>query len=185
MAMRLAMMAMCAVLVSACEANAPEESAGGSATRSDGLSAEEMAEAASEIERPEPGLYRSVMSVTEIDLPGAPPEALGVMQQMVGQQTPQEFCLTEEDARRGFEEMVRNAQGNECTYERFDVDDGEISARAVCSGDDGGSSTITLSGTGGRTASDMTMRMDGQVQGLGEGSMTFRVRSERIGDCPA
>jgi hypothetical protein len=172
--------ATAALALAACSSGDPD---------ADGDGAISMSEAAEEAERsglirPDPGMYRVEMAVLEVDLPGAPPQAIEMMKDMMGGQSHQ-YCLTAEDAEKGFEEMARQSQDGECTFERFDADGGDIDARMVCELEGQGTTTMTMTGSATRTSSQMEMTMQGDVPGMGESTMKMRSTQQRIGDCEA
>ncbi|KPP88256.1 MAG: DUF3617 domain-containing protein [Erythrobacter sp.] len=175
--------AACALLAACGGAN---EEAGEPASEADdggAISSEEVLERArAGTVRPLPGLYRSEVELVDVDIPGAPPEATEMMRGQMAQSN--EFCLTEEDVEEGYRRMASEPQGDNCSFTKFDVDGGEIDAAMTCSDPDGGSMNITMQGTGGETSSEFMMRMAGNFGGSGEGSMTMKQSSERIGDCP-
>ncbi len=179
---RMASMAAVAVLgaamVSACG------DAGSADADNDGeLSMEEVAaEAASGAIKPEPGQYRADMEVISIDIPGAPAGVVDMMKNsMAGNSS--EYCLSQEDVDKGFEEMARQSQSGDCKFDSFEADGGNIDARMTCNAD-GQEMTITLDGTGGATSSEMTMTMDGTVPQMGKLNMKMKTTHTRIGDCP-
>lgn len=150
-----------------------------------------MAEAAAKTEgmvKPRPGKYRATVEFLDVELPGAPQQVQDMMRGMFdqGPQT-HEYCLTAEEADRGFEEMARQAREDDssCTFEKFDADGGRIDAVMNCDAGGQGAARMTMQGTGGETSSQMTMTMD--AKGPGGEAMTMRMKSsqERIGDCDA
>ncbi len=143
----------------------------------------EVAEMADEMVKPEAGQYRATTELVELEAPGAPPEAVEMMRGMMSRSF--EYCLTQEEADRGFEEMARESQDENCSFEKFDVDGGDIDAVMTCSGQGEGTMRMTMQGSGGRTSSEMTMTMEGNIPGQGEGRMVMNTSHERIGDCPA
>lgn len=162
------------------------ESDSGSAD-ADGDSEVSVAEAADRVEsagiKPDPGQYRMTMEILEFTVPGAPAGMADMMRQEMGNQT-SEYCLTPEDAERGYEEMARQSQqSDECTFSRFDVDGGNIDAEMTCNTPQQGTMTMTLQGEGTATASTMNMTMRGDFSGMGEMTMRARASHERIGDC--
>lgn len=149
------------------------------------VTGEEMAErvAAADI-KPQPGRYRSTVEVLEFAIPGAPPEMSEMMRGNMAKRT-SEYCLTQEEADRGFEKMARQSQeGSDCKVEKFAVAGGDIDARMTCAVPGQGTMTMTMTGTGSPTRSDMDMTMKGDFAGQGEASMRMKVTNERIGDCP-
>lgn len=156
----------------------------GAATGEGDLSLGEVAERArAGTVRPRPGQYRSKVELVDIDIPGAPPQAAEMMRSSVARTN--EFCLTEDDVEEGFRRLASQPQGENCSFSRFDVDGGAIDAAMRCTNPGGGTLDITMQGTGGETSSQFTMTMAGNLGGTGEGSMTMKQTSERIGDCPA
>ena len=158
------------------------------AASGEGLSTDEVierAKAAGADIKPEPGLYRSSVEIQEVSIPGAPAQMRDMMRSAMATQS-DEYCLTAEDADKGFEEMARQSQDNmDCTFERFDVDGGDIDARMTCSPQGQGTMTVEVTGTGTSTSSEMNMAMTGEMPGMGEMSVKMRTTNERIGDCPA
>lgn len=149
------------------------------------LSSEEVADRASEAIRLEPGQYRATGELVSIDIPGAPAQVLEMMKQsMSGQNTTSEYCLTAEEAAKGYEEMARNSGQGECSFSRFDVDGGDIDAEMTCKSAGGEDARMTLAGTGTSTSSDMTMTMEMTIPEMGKGTMVMRAQHQRIGDCP-
>ena len=162
---------------------------GSSDPDADGDGTISMAEAAEEAERsgmtkPEPGQYRVSMEVLEVDVPGAPPQAVEMMKNMMGGQS-SEYCLTPEDVEKGYEEMARQSQDGDCSFERFDAEDGELDAKMTCDIQGQGTSTMTMTGTTTPTSSQMEMTMQGNIEGMGESTIRMRSTHERIGDCAA
>lgn len=133
--------------------------------------------------KPQPGQYRASVELLDFQAPGAPPNATEMMQGMF--QRTFEYCLSPEEAERGFEEMAKTSQNGDCSFETFEADGNDIDAVMVCTGGGMGEMRVTLDGSGDETSSEMTMSMQGDFSGEGEGSMTMTTKHERIGDCPA
>ena len=96
--------------LAACSSGEDEPSSG------ETISTEEVAERARDAVRPEPGLYRSTVELLEVDMPGAPAGVEDTMKRMMGgSNTASEYCLTQQDVDRGFEEMARKSQQGDCT----------------------------------------------------------------------
>ncbi|WP_432200015.1 DUF3617 domain-containing protein [Erythrobacter sp. W53] len=174
---RILGVAAMAVVLAACSSETDADTDG------DGtVSQEEMAAAAQDAIKPEPGQYRSTVKMVEVDIPGAPPEAVEMMQSGMGEQT-QESCMTEEDAAKGFEEMAKGTQNGDCTTNKFVVNGGDIDAEMTCAVPGQGEMKMTMDGSGTSTSMDMTMTMEGEIPGMGDARMVMNVQSERIGDC--
>ncbi|MBA4163881.1 MAG: hypothetical protein C0510_04505 [Erythrobacter sp.] len=133
--------------------------------------------------KPEPGQYRVTMELLELDVPGAPQGAKDMMRGMMGGQS-HEYCLKQGDVDKGFEEMARQTQENkDCSFERFDIDNGRFDGRMVCNVQGQGRMTITMQGEGSPTSSTMETRMEGDFAGMGQSTIRMRASHERIGDC--
>lgn len=160
-------------------------SCGGEAESDGAVKAEEMAERVASADiKPQPGRYRSTVEVLEFTIPGTPPDMSEMMRGHMARRT-SEYCLTQEEAKRGFEKMARQSQeGRDCKVEKFEVAGGDIDARMTCAVPGQGQVTMTMTGTGSPTRSDMDMTMKGDFAGQGEATMRMKVSNERIGDCP-
>ncbi len=163
---------------------APTASASGGAPQS----AAKVDRAAALAVRPEPGLYDRTVEFKQFDIPGLPAETARHMKDMMTRNQEETFCLTREEAEKGFRKMFDNVgQTSKCHYDTFTVSGGKIDARMTCSHPSQGTAVMTMSGTGSRTDSDvtMTMKVTGAPPPMTEMNMTMHVVSHRTGDCPA
>ena len=115
---------------------------GGSSADADGdgeITMEEAAAKSADMVRPQPGKYRATVEFVDVSMPDAPQQVQDMMRGMFdrGPQT-HEYCLTKEEADKGFEEMARQAQDNDtnCSFEKFDAAGGQIDAIMNCCTDD-------------------------------------------------
>lgn len=131
--------------------------------------------------RPQPGQYKAVITMTGIDVPGMPAEMAG---HGGGMTTTTEYCLTEEEVAKGFEEMMKRGQNGECSYESFNLDGGKFDGVMVCNTSEG-NARMTMNGTATPTTSDFTASMAMNIEGAGDATMNFAAKHERVGDCPA
>ena len=134
---------------------------------------------------PRPGEYRATMELLEFDMPGITPE---VRQMMMSNPNgffdqAQTFCITEEDG--AHEAMLQDMVDNDCTVESFDVSGNRFDGVMQCSGDDGMSGQIIMSGTTSATSYSMTMDNRQNLPGGEAVHMRMRMDAERIGDCAA
>lgn len=166
-----------ALPLAACGGSDVEESSG------DGLSMEEVADRMQSADiKPEPGQYRVNMEVLEVTIPGAPEGTAEMMRDMMGGRTHQ-YCLTQEDVEKGFENMAKQGQDGDCTFERWDIDGGKFDGRMSCSVQGQGKMTMTMSGNGTPTRSEVDMKMEGNMTGMGDSTIRMKATHERIGDC--
>ena len=164
---------------------------GGSNADADGdgeISMEEAAARSADMVRPQPGKYRATVEFVDVSMPGAPQQVQDMMRSMFDKEAQShEYCLTKEEADKGFEEMARQAQDNDtnCSFEKFDAAGGQIDAIMNCNADGQGAARMTMTGTGSETSSEMTMTMDAEGPNGQTMKMTMKSSQERIGDCDA
>ena len=154
---------------------------GGGSADADGDGEITMKEAArkaeTEIAKPEPGLYKTTVTMTAIEIPGVP-EGHGA-----GQVVTSEDCLTEEEVAKGYEEMFKQGQDGDCSYERLNLAGGKVDAVMVCNSEQG-AARMEMTGTTTSSSADLAASMAMNFEGAGEGTMKFTAKHERIGDCP-
>lgn len=142
--------------------------------------------AAAWIAQPQPGQYRMVTKITDLAIPGMPPEMAAQAKGMfsaTGQTV--EYCLTPEDAAKGFEEMTRRSAEGNCTYERFRAQDGRLDAAMTCKTGQGMVTKSEVAGTFTPTGSELTMKSEASAPDMpGETmKMSGSISTQRIGDC--
>ena len=178
---RYVLLVAATAILAAC--GSPDADADGDGT----ITMDEAAEKSKDLVKPEPGKYRATVEMVNVEVPGAPKEMQEMMKRMisVGPQT-HEYCLTKEQAAKGFEEMARQSNKNDdCSFEKFDAEGGNIDAVMNCSRQGQGSARMTMQGTGTSTSSTMTMTMDAKAPDGKTMKMTMKSSQERIGDCDA
>ena len=164
---------------------------GGSNADADGdgeISMEEAAARSADMVRPQPGKYRATVEFVDVSMPGAPQQVKDMMRSMFDKEAQShEYCLTKEEADKGFEEMARQAQdsNSDCTFEKFDVDGGSIDAVMNCKAEGQGTARMVMTGTGTETSSEMNMTMNGEGPDGQTMTMTMKSSQQRLGDCDA
>lgn len=164
---------------------------GDSATESGKMTESEVADEIAESRSLVPGQYQASFQITRFDMPGVPAEAQQQMRAMMtsAAQVQQSYCLTEEQARRGSQDMFRElSRGTgDCSFTRFDVDGEDVSGELTCTAQGGGQAKMTMTGTMGNNSSDMTMVTDITDASLPQGraQMEMQVSTRRTGDCTA
>lgn len=163
---------------------------GGSNADADGDGKISVEEAAAEVERqggamkPKPGLYKGTTQLVSLEMPGSPPEVKQMLEGMMGKEPQEmEFCLTKEEADKGFQRMAEASQGDECSFDKFNISGGDIDAVMNCEAPGQGKAKITLTGKGTETSSEMTMVMDAKGPDGKTMKMTMKTSQERVGDC--
>lgn len=138
------------------------------------------------IAQPQPGQYRVVTRITDISIPGMPPEMAAQAKGMfsaTGQTV--EYCMTPEQAAKGYEEMTRRSAEGNCTYDKFSAADGKLDAAMTCQTGKGMVTKSAVSGTFTPTGSQLTMKSDATSPDMPGGGMHMEgaISTERIGDC--
>lgn len=142
--------------------------------------------AAAGIAQPQPGQYRMVTKITDLTIPGMPPEMAAQAKGMfsaTGQTV--EYCLTPQDAAKGYEDMTRRSAEGNCTYQRFSASDGKLDAAMTCQTGKGMVTRSEMSGTFTPTRSELTMKSTATSPDMPGGGMQMAgsILTERIGDC--
>ena len=149
--------------------------------------AEQVKVEAAKMTRPEPGLYKSTMTISALQIPGMPPkETEQLKTMMTGTAQAREFCLTKEESERGFEDFGKKLAQGKCTYDRFEADSDSLDAKLTCQTAENTTSTVELVGTFTGTNSQMKMKLNAAAPQMAGQSMAMEaeVKSERVGDCP-
>src|SRR3546814_14825870 len=81
-------------------------------------------------------------SVTDVNMPGAPPQMLEMMKK------PQTMrhCVTPDQASRGPQELLKQSQG-QCKFSKYDFRAGRVNAVMQCNSRERGSMTVTTEGS--------------------------------------
>ena len=153
------------------------------------ISQDRIAEEVGELPVPVAGLYRRTTEILEFDVPGASDEDLEKMQQEARVENEiEERCLTEEDAAKGYKDLVQDLSqtqdGLSCNFTRFNADGSQLDAKLACDAALGASANIAIAGTMEPEATDMIMDMSIGLGFVGEMKMKIAMKSERIGPCP-
>jgi len=149
---------------------------------------EEVKQEAAKLERPEPGEYRQTVDILEMDIPGMPKQAAEQMKSAMKASQQNTFCLSKEDADKGYRDMFRDmGKGKECSFSRFDVDGGRLDAQMNCQSQQQGKMTMVLNGTVTTQGSDVTVAMDmsGQPAPMSTMKMKMHLTTTRVGECKA
>src|SRR5690606_1756512 len=124
---------------------------GSSGTEADNgsVSMQDMAKAAEGIPKPVAGQYESTVELLDMQMPGVPEQAKAQMRAAAaeGMAKTNRFCLTEEEAAKGAEQLLQNMADSTCSVERFDVSGSAIDAKMSCSGEGGMQGQVALQGT--------------------------------------
>lgn len=148
--------------------------------------AEQVQQAAKSISRPTPGEYRQTVEITRFEVPGMSKEQADQIQAMLANAPDKTFCLTEAEADKGFRDMLDSLPGDsECSYSRFDVDNGRLNAQMECKDASGATAKATMAGTVSSQGSDVLLDIEQEIPGSGgqKSLMSMQARTTRLGDC--
>jgi hypothetical protein len=133
------------------------------------------------------GKWSNTVTIEKFDIPGAPPEAKGLFDAMIGQPQTTETCRTDEEMQKGLDDLAKGPMNGDedCTTESMEVGGGEISGKVMCNSKTGGKATMVLDGSHTETSLDMTMTVDMEDPTMpgGKGQMVMKVSGKRLGDC--
>lgn len=155
------------------------------------VTADKVIAEAGELAQPLPGQYETTVKLLEFSVPGLPAEQAEKMKAMMGNVggAPSSYCLTPDEAKKGFEESVRKMSegqgGMDCDFDKFDVDGGRLAAEMTCNGPQGMTSRMQLDGTATSQSTSMRMSMTQKAAMIpgGEMRMEMQMDSRRTGDC--
>ena len=175
---RISLVLVAPLALAACGGDTPAQEEPGDISMGE---AAEMAEGGGS--KPRAGQYKVTIEIVEVNIPGAPAGTADMMKDMMAGRS-HEYCLTQENVDKGFEEMAKQSQeGADCSFRRFDIDGGSFDAEMVCNVEGQGAMTMTMDGEGSATRSVMDMTMKGNMGGMGDMTMRMKSTHERIGDC--
>lgn len=129
--------------------------------------------------KPQPGLYRTTITMTGLEIPGLPE---GMQGHGAGLARTLESCLTPAEVDKGFDALLKKGQDGECAFERFALAGGQLDAVLVCNAQ-GRTSRMDMNGTLTATGADLEAATTLAFEGVGEWTMNYTARHERIGEC--
>ncbi|UIP07880.1 DUF3617 domain-containing protein [Erythrobacter sp. SDW2] len=152
-------------------------------SNSDGkITAEEArAEMADASIKPLPGQYKMTMTFKSAKIPGAPASMIDMMGKSMSQTM--EYCLTKEEADKGFQDALSKGQDDNCTIERMDMDGGQVDMAMKCNDPASGPMDIAFTGEVTPTSSDLSMKMKGKLGNQFDADIEMTMQQERLGDC--
>lgn len=132
----------------------------------------------------EPGRWEGKLTMHEIDIPGLPAQAREQMKAQMAEDRAFVSCLTNEDVKSKKAFFTGDTDDKSCTYDRFDMSGGKVSAVMHCARPDQGKMSMTMSGNYAPQSYDMTMTSKAEGNGpMGNMSMKMSVAAKRVGAC--
>ncbi|MXO64980.1 DUF3617 domain-containing protein [Altericroceibacterium endophyticum] len=169
-----------ALMLAACSSE-PEEGDGP-------VSQEDVARQAENLIHPAPGEYKTSMEMMDFEIPGMPDAQAKQLQSVFEEASGMKnsFCLTPEEADKGFEGFLEEIAEGDCTFNSFNASDDKISADMTCNDVQGTSGNVKFDGTMREDGSTLVMELRQKVPGMPDESQVFmkmKMESERLGDC--
>jgi hypothetical protein len=131
--------------------------------------------------KPQPGLYKTTLTITGIEIPGLDP---GMEGHGAGLARTLDSCLTQAEAEKGFETLLTRGQEGACRLEDFALKDGAFTGVLLCEAS-GTTRRTQIEGTAKATGADFTGSTAMDFGGGTKGTMNYAATHERVGDCPA
>ncbi len=132
-----------------------------------------------------PGNWKSTMTMTKFDIPGAPIAMAQNAKAMLGKSQSTDNCVTPAMAKAGVKDMSSSMQQGDCKMEDYKQGGGKMSGTMMCKGSAMGDTSMKMSGTYSAEKVDMTLSgeiSDTKLPG-GKANIEMTINSERTGDC--
>jgi hypothetical protein len=121
------------------------------------MTAEEVADELSGM-KIQPGQWEATNEIVSASAPGMP---AGLLDQMVGQKTTAQNCITPEQAARPSANFLAAQENSNCTYQDWSMKGGRMTGIMTCEGGEmPGKMVMTMDGRYGSTSYDMNMNME-------------------------
>ncbi len=135
----------------------------------------------------QPGQWETTVQFSSIEVPGAPPEAVNQMKQMMNRPQTRSECITPEQAANPSGNMVNPGGGN-CQFSQNTFTGGTINVQGSCQQPGQGNVQMTMQGS--YTATTMQANVSTEVQappGMPGGAQNIRMsgtlNARRTGEC--
>jgi hypothetical protein len=132
-----------------------------------------------------PGNWKSTMTMTKFDIPGAPIAMAQNAKAMLGKSQSTDSCVTPAMAKAGVKDMSSSMQQGDCKMEDYKQSGGKMSGTMKCTSSAIGATDMTMNGT--YTADKVNMTLSGEIADAklpgGKASIEMTINSARTGDC--
>ena len=131
------------------------------------------------------GNWKNTMTVTNFEIPGAPPAFAQQSKAILGKPQSTEQCMSAAQARAGVRDFSSSMQQGDCKMEDFKQGGGKMSGTMVCKGSTMGDTSLKMDGS--YTQEKVAMTLSGEISQKslpgGKATIGMSVTSERVGDC--
>lgn len=139
----------------------------------------------------QPGQWEDTVAITNVEIPGAPPEMANQMGAVMRQSQTRSHCVTPEMAANPTQGMANpTGQAQGCTFQNQTFENGTINVSSTCPAPTGGGQVRTqLTGTYTATTLNAQLNVEGPTGAPAAAGapqtmrMTGTLTSRRTGDC--
>lgn len=132
-----------------------------------------------------PGSWKTTMTMTKFDIPGAPAAMAEQAKASLGKGQSSDACMSPAQAKAGIGEFSSAMQQGDCKMQDFKKGGGTMSGTMVCKGSAMGDTSMKMEGTYSPEKVAMTLSGEIAEQRLpgGKANIEMTINSERTGDC--
>ena len=138
--------------------------------------------AAGDLQMISPGRWEGVTHITEMKMPGLPPQMQARLASTRGDQKTV-HCVTPDEVKASKASLLGNS-GGDCKYDHFAMGGGKIDGTATCHTDGGGTMKTSVSGTFSADSYHLDVRAEGTGTKPTENlTMGMSTDAKRVGEC--
>ncbi len=132
-----------------------------------------------------PGSWKTTMTMTKFDIPGAPAAMLKAAQSALGKGESSDSCMSSAQARAGVRDFSGTMQQGQCKMEDFKQSGGKMSGKMVCTDSAMGATAMKMDGS--YTPEMVNMTLSGEITEKslpgGKATIEMTINSARTGEC--
>lgn len=132
-----------------------------------------------------PGNWKSTMTMTKFDIPGAPIAMAQNAKAMLGKSQSTDSCVTPAMAKAGVKDMSSSMQQGDCKMEDYKQSGGKMSGTMKCTSSAMGATSMKMDGS--YSADKVNMTLSGEIADAklpgGKANIEMTINSARTGDC--
>lgn len=132
-----------------------------------------------------PGRWESKVTVVDIQMPaGVPPQFAAQLKQRMAEAGNHTVatCISAADLKKATPSFLA-ANTKNCRFDHYTMSGGKIDAKMTCTAPQGGSMTMTTTGTYSSDSYETTGTMTVSAGGMGDRTTKTRTQSHRVGEC--
>lgn len=132
-----------------------------------------------------PGEYEMNISFSEIDAPGIPEQAAGMMKAQMAKGMSIKNCMTQEQIDNPGADMFGGADDDSCKIDSMDRSGNDMKMQMTCNQPGGMKMVSKMEGSFAKES--YSMNIEQAMSGMPTGDMKLKgkIEAKRLGDCPA